>query len=122
MEGDFYVDEDERLRERISDLYYEVSNYPGVPSRSQLERTQSLAADMEVLENQFEEITVSELDELNNALVKRDIVPVSYMSFAAFLESDAIGSGNDGGGFGEGRAGNRLPAMLQWMQHILGAL
>ncbi|MFM9947840.1 MAG: WD40/YVTN/BNR-like repeat-containing protein [Saprospiraceae bacterium] len=95
--GDFYVDEDERLGERISDLYRQVSSYPGQPSNSQLQRTAILKAEMTALQKRFDAFLSKDLAEANKALAAAKMTPITHNTFEAFKSADSGGSSKDGG-------------------------
>ena len=46
LEGDFYVDEGEALREEISTLFLGISQYPGKPSARQIDKLKILEGKM----------------------------------------------------------------------------
>jgi len=85
--GDFYVDEEERIREKISDLYRLVSQYPGRPSDAQLNRTNLLANEMEEIEAKFNEVVEYKLSNANSALERYDIRKIKYQSWESFAEN-----------------------------------
>ena len=89
--GDFYVDEGEQIRERISDLYRHVSSYPGRPSQSQINRTEVLEADMANIQERFEKLTGSELSAINSTIAKKEIKAIAIPDKSEFL-SDGKGS------------------------------
>ncbi len=95
--GDFYVDEDERLGERISDLYRQVSSYPGHPSNSQMQRIAILKAEMTALQKRFDAFLAKDLAEANKSLAAAKMTPITYNTFEAFKSADSGGSSKDGG-------------------------
>ncbi len=56
LEGDFYIDEGENLRERLSMLYGSVSRFPGRPTDGQLRQTQDIRKDVQEVLRSFEAI------------------------------------------------------------------
>ncbi len=84
--GDFYVDEGEQIRERISDLYRQVSTYPGRPSNSQILRTEVLTRDMKDAEARFNEFTGPKLDKINTLLEKQGLVKIEIKTKEAYLK------------------------------------
>lgn len=91
--GDFYVDEDERIRERISDLYRQISTYPGKPSDSQVARTDVLAQDLEEVRMKFEAFMGKPLEKANKTLAKADLPPIEVKSQEDFLLDDGYTMG-----------------------------
>jgi hypothetical protein len=85
LEGDMYVDEEEKIRERISNLYRQVSSYPGRPSDSQMDRTEVLEEEMRNIEIQFNSIQNEDLAQINQMLGKENLDPISYKSKEEFL-------------------------------------
>ena len=66
-EGSFITGE-ERLRERISDLYGNVGQFNGRPTDSQTERIEGLRFELEKAQKQAEEIYKNELNKVNSEL------------------------------------------------------
>lgn len=99
LEGDFYVDEGERVNERLSDLYRQVSSYPGKPSQSQSDRATSIAQEIQQVQAQFDLITGTELAAINKTLTAAKIKSLEFDTFDAFKgdkkEGDASGGGNN---------------------------
>lgn len=85
LEGDFYVDESEALREEISTLYYSISRYPGKPSEQQSDKTRHL-------ENQFAEVKTKfgefqkEAESLNEKLINSSLPPITWKSLEDYLK------------------------------------
>ncbi len=95
--GDFYVDSDERLGERISDLYRQISSYPGQPSTSQSQRATKLEKDMAVLQTRFDAFLAKDFAAVNKALAAAKMPVLTYPTFEAFKSEDTGGSSKDGG-------------------------
>ena len=93
MGGDFYVDEGEELRERVSDLYRLVLSYPGRPSESQLSRAEILLAETAGTKIEFEELSGEPLAALNKKLAENDASPVELNSREAFLKGETSSTG-----------------------------
>lgn len=93
LEGDFYVDEGEQLRERISDLYRLVISYPGRPSESQLSRTEMLIAETAGKKMRFDELTGPKLAEANKLLADAGANALTRRSREEFIAGDSGGSG-----------------------------
>lgn len=64
---------EEKLRERIVDLYSTISGYGGRPTVSQLERVQSLTNEVEKGNKDFEAIISKELEGLNSKLATKKV-------------------------------------------------
>jgi hypothetical protein len=83
-DGDFYVDEGSILiREKISKLYFGISNYPGKPSQSQLEKIAELEIEMAEMKSKFESL-LKELEKYNSALTKEELATISVMTFEEY--------------------------------------
>jgi len=95
--GDFYVDEEEKIRERISNLYRHVSSFPGKPSDSQLQQTDKLEAEMAKVEQRFKEFQEQELQPINDQLTEAGHSTIRTSSFEVFKEGGSSGSGPGSG-------------------------
>ncbi len=84
--GDFYVDEDERIAERISDLYRQVSGFPGRPSNSQLSRIETLAKDFAKVRSTYDTLVNTDLKAINEVLKGVDMKSIELTSFKKFVE------------------------------------
>ena len=87
-EGDGYVNEDEKLREKISDLYRKVSQFPGRPSQSQANLTRTLENDMAEVDIKFNKIMDIDLTKINKILLKRGHKTITLISENDFLDKD----------------------------------
>lgn len=70
MEGDGYIGGDEKLRERLGDLYGNVLGYEGRPSPSQLERLESLESELVSIEKKFRSFLDQQVAAANKVLVR----------------------------------------------------
>ncbi len=95
LEGDFYVDEGEQIRERISQLYMKVSQYPGKPSQSQLTEAERLKTAMDQVKVQFDQRMGSEVAAINTLLEKADQPALTWDSEEVFFSKE--GGGSDAG-------------------------
>jgi hypothetical protein len=68
---------EERLREKLTELYGSVTGYRGQPSRSQLDRMEALRKDISVAAQGFETLLARELPGLNGGLAKAGLAPVA---------------------------------------------
>lgn len=93
LEGDFYVDSDERLRERIAEMYMQVSNFPGKPTNTQLGRTNTLSEEMETVETEVTRFLDEELAPVNEKLTEAGIQVIRYATFSEFKEGKLKSSG-----------------------------
>ena len=97
LEGDFYVDEGEQIRERISQLYMKVSQYPGRPSDSQLTETSRLKTAMDQVAVQFAQRTSNEVAAINALLAKGERPELTYDSKETFFATADDGSSTGSG-------------------------
>ncbi len=97
-EGDGYVAEEERLYEQISELYGQVSSFPGIPSNSQLKRAANLDAELKKASETLRNITEVQLVAVNARLVKTGQTALSFPDFNTFKSEETPGSagGNNG--------------------------
>ena len=73
----------EELRERLGNLFGEITNYDGRPSDSQIERLGGLAAELEAKQTEFE-TEAAKIDGLNRILAKRDLEPLVRLTREAW--------------------------------------
>jgi photosystem II stability/assembly factor-like uncharacterized protein len=69
----------EELRERLGNLFGEINAYDGRPSGSQLERVDSLEAELDGKEEEFDTLC-GDIDSLNRTLDKRGLPPLERLS------------------------------------------
>ncbi len=77
---------EERLREKLSDLYGAVVNYRGRPSKSQFDRLEALRKDIAAATKKFEDLLAAELPGLNQGLAKAgspDLAPLDRAAWEA---------------------------------------
>lgn len=117
QEGDYYVNESEQLHEKISDLYRQVSSFPGKPSSSQLKRLDILAGELEALNTSSKELLEVRLAEVNRWLVKADRKAITYASMEDFMNNEG---GSSQGSFQQLRVDKRKLS-TGWMNTPLGA-
>ncbi len=77
LDGDFYIDESEALREKISKLYLYVANYPGKPSDGQISQTAELEAEMAKVKVKFD--AYSDQVKTLNALSEPETIKVKTL-------------------------------------------
>lgn len=97
MEGDFYVDSGEEIRERISDLYRRVSQYPGRPSASQVAESERLMNKMKQVQADFDTNLANEVATLNTYLTKAAKTPITWDDKTVFFSSETGGSSSNSG-------------------------
>jgi hypothetical protein len=119
LEGDGYVNESEKLRELISAVYTDVSQYPGRPSESQIEETNRLAAALKAVRAWMDNLLVTEVATFNADLEKAGQEPLSWPGQEEFLSGEEDGgSGGSGYLFRSHReiyeAQNQTPLGLRW--------
>ena len=85
--GDFYVDEEERIRETISNLYRQVSSYPGKPSNSHLMRTKILEDRFDEVRSRFDTFIQNDFNETNNALEGAGLQKIKIETLEEFKAS-----------------------------------
>ena len=71
---------EERLREKLVDLYGSVNGYEGRPTDSQLLWIESLETELEAAEARFAALTGEDLDELSSRLQEEGLDPLKLMS------------------------------------------
>lgn len=88
--GDFYVNEESRLREEMGNLYFDISTFPGRPSESQVKEAvrihEQLMSEME----QFNQILQEDVVALNAKLDAEN--QITWVAKADFLAAESGGS------------------------------
>ncbi len=85
LEGDFYVDEGEALREEISTLYLGISQYPGKPSARQLSKLAILEKDMLIVIDKFDGFK-KQMTDVNTLLEKAEQMPIKIKTFEEYMK------------------------------------
>lgn len=96
MGGDFYVDENEMIREKVADLYRRVSGFPGKPSATQVANTDALVGDVAEVEEKFQAILNEDLAAINEQLKAAELSPISHTSFDDYLDDKIAGKSSGG--------------------------
>lgn len=104
--GDFYVATEERLTERVAELYGQVNGYPGNPGGSQTERVNNLGIEIEKIQVKFEELRGEKLQKVNDAIQKAKIGPINVQSIEDFKKKTTAGSN---------KGGNQVEQLLPWL-------
>jgi photosystem II stability/assembly factor-like uncharacterized protein len=82
MTGDNYVGQAEpRIREKITALYSEIVNYPGVPSNAQLKN-------IELLQKEFEQIKVETEKYVLMAKAKNEVIKANNIQYRILAEPE----------------------------------
>jgi hypothetical protein len=92
---------EERLREHTDQLYGAITSWEGPPSRYQLDNIEALRAELHDISVKFEQLTASQLPELNKALSGAGAPALEVPPLTAFDADEAPGHGAGG------RAGSR---------------
>ncbi len=98
MGGDGYVNEDEALREELSDIYRQVSSFPGKPTNTQLQLTAQMEKSIGDLEKRVETMLQADVAALNTMLDKAGLGAVTHKTFEEFLKEETK-TGDSGSGF-----------------------
>jgi len=83
--GDGYVNEEEKIREEISESYRLISNYPGKPTDTQIAQVNLLQSKMDNVQQQYENIAM-QLDTWNKKFTKLGIDTIKPDSKESFLQ------------------------------------
>jgi photosystem II stability/assembly factor-like uncharacterized protein len=94
--GDFYVATEERLTERVAELYGQINGFPGRPGPTQLERVTNLSMEVGDIQKKFDELRGEKLQKINNAIEKSKLGPIKVQTEEDFRKK------NDGGNSGKG--------------------
>lgn len=71
---------EEKLREKLGDLYGSINEYDGRPTQSQLENVQTVLALLNQAETDFQKTMTTELPVINPALEKQKLEPVKVLT------------------------------------------
>lgn len=77
---------EERLRERLGELYGSVNRHDGRPTASQLERATVLEGQLRQAEQRFEDLVAQEVAPLGRALRKARLEPITVLSRESWEE------------------------------------
>ena len=96
---------EERIREKTTELYSELTGYEGRPAAYQVARIDSLKKELGDVDGEFDALMAKELPSVNKALAKKKLAPIEPMTRKDW---DTANSGDDGAavkqateGFGE---------------------
>ncbi|MCU0356906.1 MAG: hypothetical protein MUE95_04950, partial [Cyclobacteriaceae bacterium] len=93
--GDFYVATEERLTERVAELFGSINSYPGRPGNSQLERVKTLQDEVSQIKKMFQELSGNRLAKLNETLKKSGADQITVKTEEEF-RATAPGSAGSG--------------------------
>jgi hypothetical protein len=80
---------EEKLREKIGQLYGNVVGYEGRPTRSQLERIDVLTEQLDDAFGEFDSMRGADLDEINRLLARKKIVELEAAGFDEWREKES---------------------------------
>ncbi len=91
--GDFYINTEEKLAEQISELYGQVTNYPGRPGNAQVERVGSLDEELKRASQKFEQLKNDKLKKINSTLTSDKLFePIKVLTEEEFKKGESGGS------------------------------
>lgn len=88
MGGDGYVNEDEALREELSDVYRQVSSFPGKPTNTQLQLAAKMEKTIADLDQRVQTMLNTEVATLNTALTKAKLEAIKHKTFEEFMKEE----------------------------------
>lgn len=110
--GDFYVDEEEKIREEISKLYSAIGSYPGRPSEQQVAEAARLRAELDRAQRRFDDFLTGDVAALNVALQRAQRPALQWDELATFLGREA--ESGDTGSSGSRQLLPGLARRLAW--------
>lgn len=90
---DGIVTGEERLRERVIDLYNIIGRFGGKPTNSQLDRLTNVEQEIEDANKEFEAITTKELEVINTKLKTKKQEPIKLLTKEEFDKKQAESQG-----------------------------
>ena len=91
--GDFYINTEEKLAEQISELYGQVTNYPGKPGNAQIERVGSLDEELKRASQKFEQLKNDKLKKINSTLTSDKLFePIKVLTEEEFKKGESGGT------------------------------
>jgi photosystem II stability/assembly factor-like uncharacterized protein len=84
---------EERIREHLGELYGDLNQYEGRPTKEQTERVESLGHELEDVIVEFRKLTDTELTAINASLKKKKMEAISVLSEADWQKEHGGGSG-----------------------------
>ena len=90
--GDFYINTEEKLTEHITELYGEISNYPGKPGAAQVERVGGLEQEVKEATVKFDQIKGEKLKKVNTAITSDKVFkPIQVLTPDEFKKGESAG-------------------------------
>ena len=83
---------EERIREHLGELYGDLNQYEGKPTKEQAERADSLGHELEDVIVEFRKMTDAELSTINTALKKKKMEAISVLSEADWQKEQEGGT------------------------------
>jgi photosystem II stability/assembly factor-like uncharacterized protein len=118
MSGDGYVGGDEKLRERLGDLYGNVVTYEGRPSPAQLARMEILEREIDAVERRFAQIVARDVPAANAELTRAKLDPLVVLSKEEWATKDQAGGAPSAV---NGRDAARLARRQPWVTSLPGS-
>jgi hypothetical protein len=109
MGGDGYVNEDEALREELSDVYRQVSTFPGKPTRTQLDLSSKMEKTIAAVEARMESMLSTDIAAVNTQLSKQKLSTINNPSLEEFLKAETK--------TGDAASGFKMEALHLWKLH-----
>lgn len=93
--GDFYINTEEKLAEQISELYGQVSGYPGRPGNAQMDRSISLDDELKNASKKFEQLRNEKLKKVNSTITSDKLfAPIKVLTLDEFKKGESGGGIN----------------------------
>ena len=90
--GDFYINTEEKLAEQISELYGQVTSYPGKPGNAQIDRVGSLDEELKRATLKFDQFKNEKLKKINSTLTSDKLFePIKVLSEEEFKKGAGSG-------------------------------
>ncbi len=90
--GDFYINTEEKLAEQISELYGQVSSFPGRPGHAQVERVGSLDEELKKANVKFDQLRNEKLKKINTTLTADKLfAPIKVLTEEEFKKGEGAG-------------------------------
>lgn len=90
-ESTMFIPSEEKLREKLSELFSALVFYEGRPTQTQLDRTASLMAQLSDARSAHEALAAADLARVNDALKKKGVDPISLQSREEWTSSKTSG-------------------------------
>lgn len=87
MGGDGYVNEDEALREQLSDLYRQVTSFPGKPTDTQIKLTEQMTNSVLQQREFLNNLLNKDVKTLNQQLIKAQKSTIAVKTMEEFLSA-----------------------------------